>query len=229
MRSLSLLLTSSLQRSLWQKLSIFTCLHFFQAVAVLQKFQGSGESRFGSSENHYFLKIPKWQHELVQKYKWGKLVSYFLNNAANPCSQELKISENFQIKYVFQSKAFFHLSNFLHTSCFSTFDKTWTIPFLFYFDIVGDFFFSNYNSKCQLLLLIKRLDKAFAGHHNYMPLWVLISSLSFLSNSSSHIFNHFLQRFCQISAKNGQVVIYFGKFILATFFFFFFFSFKIDT
>ena len=41
MYSLLLLLTSSLQSSLWQKLSIFTCLHFFQAVAVLQTFQGN--------------------------------------------------------------------------------------------------------------------------------------------------------------------------------------------
>ena len=30
------------------------------------KFQVSGESRFGSSENdRYFLKLPKWQHNLL--------------------------------------------------------------------------------------------------------------------------------------------------------------------
>ena len=33
----------------------------------------------------YFSKIPKWQHKLVRNYKRGKLVSYFLNNAARKC------------------------------------------------------------------------------------------------------------------------------------------------
>ena len=50
------------------------------------KFQRSGESRFGSSEkDRKFLKILKWRQELARFYKWGKLVSYFLNNAANTC------------------------------------------------------------------------------------------------------------------------------------------------
>ena len=68
-----------------------------------RKFQGSGESRFGSSEKDgYFLKIPKWQHKFVQNYNQGKLVSYFLNNGAKTCLYGLKISENIEIEQVFQ-------------------------------------------------------------------------------------------------------------------------------
>ena len=89
-----------------------------------EKFQGSGKSRFGSSEkDRYFLKIPKWQHKHVWDYKRGKLVSYFLNNAAKTCLYGLKISENIDIEHVFQSKAFFRLSSNLHTSCLSTFNS----------------------------------------------------------------------------------------------------------
>ena len=113
-------------------LSIFACLHFTLThyIAVLQKpcqgnfekFQGSGESRFGSSgKDRCFSKIPKWQHKLVRNCKRGNLVSYFLNNAAKTCLYGLKISENIEIEHVFQSNAFFHLSSNLHTSCFSAF------------------------------------------------------------------------------------------------------------
>ena len=74
---------------------IFACLHSTLTQKPCQenfgKFQGSGKSRFGSSEKDwYFLKIPKWQHKLVQNYKWGKLVSYFLNNAAKTYLYGLK-------------------------------------------------------------------------------------------------------------------------------------------
>ena len=55
------------------------------------------------------MKIPKWQHELVRCYKQGKLVSYFLNNAAKTCIYGLKISENIEIGDFFQSRAFLHL------------------------------------------------------------------------------------------------------------------------
>ena len=73
-----------------------------------KKFEGSGESRFGGSEKDlYFLKIAKWQHELVPRYKRGKLVSYFLNDAAKTCSYELKVSENIEINHAFQCKVFF--------------------------------------------------------------------------------------------------------------------------
>ena len=67
------------------------------------------------------MKIPKWQHELARYYKRGKLVSYFLNNAAKTCLYGLKISENIEIGHFFQSRAFFHLSSNLHTSCLSAF------------------------------------------------------------------------------------------------------------
>ena len=69
------------------------------------------------------MKIPKWQHELARYYKRGKLVSYFLNNAAKTCLYGLEISENIEIGHVFQSRAFFHLSSNLHTSCLSAFSS----------------------------------------------------------------------------------------------------------
>ena len=113
------------------------CLHsaltpHFHALnfAVLQKpcqvnfgkFQRSGESRFGGSEkDRWFLKIPKWQHKLARYYKRGKLVSYFLNNAAKTCLYGLKISENIEIGHFFQSRTLFHLNSNLHTSCLSAF------------------------------------------------------------------------------------------------------------
>ena len=82
-----------------------------------------GESMFGGSEKErYFLKILKWQHKLVWDYKRGKLVSYFLNNAAKICSYGLKILENIKIQHMFPPKVFFHLSGNLHTSCFSAFN-----------------------------------------------------------------------------------------------------------
>ena len=69
------------------------------------------------------MTIPKWQHELAQYYKRGKLVSYFLNNAAKTYLYGLEISENIEIGHVFQSRAFFHLSSNLHTSCLSAFSS----------------------------------------------------------------------------------------------------------
>ena len=72
------------------------------------KFKGSDEGRFsGSVKDRYFLKISKWQHKFSRQYKRGKLVSYFLNDAAEVCSYVLKNTENLEIKYVFQSKPFF--------------------------------------------------------------------------------------------------------------------------
>ena len=112
--------------------SIFACLYFtlvpslLRSTQVLQKpchgnfgkFQGSGESRFGVPEkDRYFLKIPKWQHKHVRDYKRGKLVSYFLYDAAKICLYGLEISENIDIEHVFQSKPFFRLRSNLHTSC----------------------------------------------------------------------------------------------------------------
>ena len=57
------------------------------------------------------MKIPKWQHELARYYKRGKLISYFLNNAAKTCLYGLKISKNIEIGDFFQSRTFFHLSS----------------------------------------------------------------------------------------------------------------------
>ena len=48
------------------------------------------------SKGKSVYKIPKWQHELAQYYKQEKLVSYFLNNAANTYLYGLKISENIE-------------------------------------------------------------------------------------------------------------------------------------
>ena len=92
------------------------------------KFQEFGVSKFdGPEKDRYFLKILKWQHKLVRDYKQGKLVSYFLNNAAKTCIYRWKISENIEIGHVFQSRAFFHLSSNLHTSCLSTFNVSATV------------------------------------------------------------------------------------------------------
>ena len=50
------------------------------------EFQKPGESRFGGSEkDRQFLKIPKWQHKFARYYMRGKLLSYFLDNAAKTC------------------------------------------------------------------------------------------------------------------------------------------------
>ena len=88
-----------------------------------RKSQGFGESKFdGCEKDRYYLKIPKWQHELIRKYKQGKLASYFLDNAAKTCSYGLKIAESIEVKHVFQSKLFFHHSNFLHASWLSAFN-----------------------------------------------------------------------------------------------------------
>ena len=77
-------------------------------VRKFQKIHIFGESRFGGSEkDRYFLKILKWQHKLSRDFKRGKLVSYFLHNAAKTCLHGLKISENIEIEQVFQSRAFF--------------------------------------------------------------------------------------------------------------------------
>ena len=110
--------------------SIYLCLSFSLLSygsslieTMPMKFQGFGECRFGGSEkDHYFLKTSKWQHKLIWEYKRGKLVSFFLDNAARTCSYGLKISENIEIKHVFQSKLFFHHIKFLHTSCLSAFN-----------------------------------------------------------------------------------------------------------
>ena len=118
--------------------SIFACLYFTLVPSLLHntqalqkscqgnfwKFQGPSKSRFGGSEKDcYFLKIPKWQHKHVRDYKRGKLVSYFLNNAAKTCLYGLKFSENIDIEHVFQSKAFFLLSSNLYTSCLNAFNR----------------------------------------------------------------------------------------------------------
>ena len=80
----------------------------------------SGASRLGGSEkDRWFLKTPKWQHKLVRKYRRGELFFDFINNAANTCSYDLKISRNIEIKCVFHSKAFFHPFNNFHTGCLS--------------------------------------------------------------------------------------------------------------
>ena len=85
---LQLLLTISWQllaKCLSSLLVFASLLHNICSLTetMSRKFQGSDHSRFGGSEKDcYFLKFPKWQHKLVWNYKRGKLVSYFLNNAA---------------------------------------------------------------------------------------------------------------------------------------------------
>ena len=139
---LQLLLTISLQLvAIYIKclpsLLVFTLTHYICSFTEtmwrkFRKFQGSGQSRFGSSEkDRYFLKIPKWQyHKLLLNYKRGKLVSNFLNNGPKTCLYGLNISEN--IEHVFQFKGFFHITSNIHTSCFSTFNRFWRNVILIY-------------------------------------------------------------------------------------------------
>ena len=82
-------------------------------------FQGSGG---GSEKDHWFLKIPKWQHKLVRKYMRGKLFFSFINNAAKTGSYDLKVLRDTEIKYVFHSKAFFHPFNNFQRGCLSAFN-----------------------------------------------------------------------------------------------------------
>ena len=78
------------------------------------KFPWLGEVRFGSSEKDQFLKIPKWQHKLVWGYKRGKLVSYFLSNAAQTCLYGIT-SENIVLSMPFSLKHFFFISAAIFT------------------------------------------------------------------------------------------------------------------
>ena len=116
MCSLVLLLTFSSQllasyNRCLPSLLAFTCLYLTYICSLTEtmsrkfvKFQEFGESRFGGSEKDcYFLKILKWQHKLVRDYKRGKLVSYFLKNAAKTSLYWLKISGNNEIEHIFQS------------------------------------------------------------------------------------------------------------------------------
>ena len=92
------------------------------------KFPRSSETRFGGSKkDRWFLKIPKWQHKLARYHKRGRLLSYFLNNAAKTCLYGLKISENIEIGHVFQPGAFLHRSSNLDTSYLSAFKFCWIV------------------------------------------------------------------------------------------------------
>ena len=110
-------------------LLVFTSLLRITFVALQKpcqgnfvKFQGSRKFRLsGFEKDHYFLRIPKSQHKLIRNYKRGKLVSYFLNNAAETL-YGANISENTKVGHVFQSKALFHLTSNLHKRCFSVFN-----------------------------------------------------------------------------------------------------------
>ena len=65
-----------------------------------RKFQEFDKSRFGGpAKDRYFLKFLTRQHKLFRDCKRGKLVSYFLNNAAKTCFYGLKISENIEIEF----------------------------------------------------------------------------------------------------------------------------------
>ena len=78
-----------------------------------RKFQRSGKNSLAVlKKQRWILKISKWQHKLARYYKRGKLVSYFLNNAAKTRLYGLKISEDIEIGYFFQSRVFFHLTIF---------------------------------------------------------------------------------------------------------------------
>ena len=107
MCSLVLLLTISLRLVASCNRCLSHVLHHICSLIVLRKpcqenfgkFQEFCESSFGGSEkDSYFLNILKWQYKLAWNYKWGKLVSYFLNNAAKTCLYGLKISEKIELR-----------------------------------------------------------------------------------------------------------------------------------
>ena len=106
--TISLQLVAALLSNFHPCLPLLLCNSCSLMETMLRKFQGAGNSRFGSFEKDlYSLNILKWQHKVVPKFKRGKFSFNFLNNAAKTCSYELKTSENIEIKHVFQSKAFF--------------------------------------------------------------------------------------------------------------------------
>ena len=115
--------------SLWQKPSIFTCLYFFIAAAVLRKpcqEYFKDPARVGLAVLKNIVIFWKFRNGSVKLFgntseeNWF-LIFYTMFNAAKTWSYGLKILENLQTKDFFQSKAFFHLRNFFHTSCFSAF------------------------------------------------------------------------------------------------------------
>lgn len=103
MYSLILLLSISL-------LFIFACLSVFTSLlhitfAVIQKRYQENFRKFELSEKcHYFLKITKQQHKLVQ-------ITGVLNTKAKTCLYGLNVSEKIKIEHFFQSKAFLHLTS----------------------------------------------------------------------------------------------------------------------
>ena len=95
--------------------SIFACLPVFTSFLRLQSYRNHGKEILGNfkslvkvalavlKEIIIFWKFLKWYHKLVRDCKRGKLVSYFVNNAAKTCLYGLDISENIEIEHVFQS------------------------------------------------------------------------------------------------------------------------------
>ena len=99
MCSLLLLLTISLELIAHYDKSRPSCLSWLLSSsctlteAMSGKLQGSFESRFGGSEKNYFFKDSKMT--VVDECKWGKLVSYFLNNAAKTAwAQDIRKCSN---------------------------------------------------------------------------------------------------------------------------------------
>ena len=124
------------------------------------------------------MKIPKWQHELARYYKRGKLVSYFLNNAAKTCLYGLKISENIEIGHFFQSRTFFHLSSNLHTSCLSAFKYS-------------HWFFETYNTWSGVHLQLSSWSNIKAGDCKTLSLdlfFIYINNLSGGLTSNTRFF-----------------------------------------
>ena len=53
------------------------------------------------------MKIPKWQYELARYYKRGKLISYFLNNAAKHVYMDCKFQRTLKLDISFSLEHFF--------------------------------------------------------------------------------------------------------------------------
>ena len=114
------------------------------------------------------MKIPKWQHKFARYYKRGKLVSYFLNNAAKTCLYGLKISKNIEIGHFFQSRAFFHLSSNLHTSCLSAFKEiTYLKRYYNYFDSKVSSFVSSKLIRQEIEEIFHDMKMKLSKHNKF--------------------------------------------------------------
>ena len=96
----------------------------------------------------------------MRNNKRGKLVSYFLNNAAKTFLYGLKISENIEIVHVFWSKSFIHFISNLRTGNLSAFKTIKQLVLQFCYSL-AIFFHRMTGLGITLLLFLSKRDKVF--------------------------------------------------------------------